>query len=488
MVDTNGRSVPDVEVKVVEVDSPPADDGPGFRTATYRTGADGRVRITVDARYKRLTFEARPDDRTLGWASLRSDQASPKATDEDPIKLTLLPRNHEGEGTIVDIRGKPIRGVQVRAVQFNHAANGFATDYPRGDEDPSLASAVTDETGRYRLSLPEGTTTILRAYHPSHVGESFSWKSEGQIVAPAIMEDAGGITGTVVDSATGSPVPAANIDAQRIEHTERILGGNGGNTVSNAQGHFRISGLAPGVYNLLLRTSPRGRRFTARAVEGVRVKAGEEARADLRMIEGRRLHGTVASARTGKPLTGVPIFCYSASHPRSGAACQGTYTDERARFEHFVPPGPALVYIAEPGQFGREYRRILDVPENRDPEPVVLKQGDDPNTNEPPHLDPTVECEVRIRVKTETSQRTAPGEGRSLTGRVFDKDGSILVGVQVTNRGRPIIEGATDRLGVFRLRGLPLGALPLDLRRNGDQLGWVRHIPAEAVEVDLIFP
>ena len=91
-------------------------------------------------------------------------------------------------------------------------------------------------------------------------------------------------------------------------------------------------------------------------------------------------------------------------------------------------------------------------------------------------------------MKTETSQRTAPGEGRSLTGRVFDKDGSILVGVQVTNRGRPIIEGATDRLGVFRLRGLPLGALPLDLRRNGDQLGWVRQIPAEAVEVDLIFP
>ena len=312
MVDTKDRGVPDVEVKVVEVDSPPADDGPGYHTATYRTGADGRVRITVDARYKRLTFEARPDDQTLGWASLRSDHASPKATDEDPIKLILLSRNHEVEGTIVDIRGKPIRGAQVRAVQFNHAANGFATDYPRGDEDPSLASAVTDETGRYRLSLPEGTTTILRAYHPSHVGESFSWKSEGQTIAPAIMEDAGGITGTVVDSATGSPVPAANIDAQRIERTERILGGNGGNTVSNAQGHFRVGGLAPGVYNLLLRTSPRGRRFTARAVEGVRVKAGEEARADLRMIEGRRLHGTVASARTGKPLTGVPIFCYSA--------------------------------------------------------------------------------------------------------------------------------------------------------------------------------
>ncbi len=78
----------------------------------------------------------------------------------------------------MDTRGKPIRGVQVRAVQFNHDANGFATDYPRGDEEPSLGSAVTDEAGRYRLSLPQDTTVMFAAYHPRFVGPIFACKPE----------------------------------------------------------------------------------------------------------------------------------------------------------------------------------------------------------------------------------------------------------------------------------------------------------------------
>jgi hypothetical protein len=48
-------------------------------------------------------------------------------------------------------------------------------------------------------------------------------------------------------------------------------------------------------------------------------------------------------------------------------------------------------------------------------------------------------------------------------------------------------EGATDRLGMFRLRDLPHGKLRIDLRRCQEQEGWAR-IPAEAVEVDLILP
>jgi hypothetical protein len=59
--------------------------------------------------------------------------------------------------------------------------------------------------------------------------------------------------------------------------------------------------------------------------------------------------------------------------------------------------------------------------------------------------------------------------------------------VQVYYNGRTINEGATDRLGLFRLRGLPHGPLQLGVRRNHDQHGWAR-VPAEAGEVDVIFP
>ena len=169
-------------------------------------------------------------------------------------------------------------------------------------------------------------------------------------------------------------------------------------------------------------------------------------------------------------------------------ACQGTYTDEHGRFEYFVPPGPALVYVAEPGQFDSRSRKILNVPDDRDPDPVVLKQGDDPNTKQPPGSRPSVECEVRVRMKSDAGDRPAQKEDRTLTGRVFDKGGSPLVAVRVSyNNNRTLNDVATDRLGIFRMRGLPHGPLRLGLYRNGDQSGWAR-IPADAVEIDVIFP
>ena len=52
----------------------------------------------------------------------------------------------------------------------------------------------------------------------------------------------------------------------------RLIGA--GYAISDAGGRFRIESLASGVYNVRLLRSPRGERFTAQAIEGVRVTAG----------------------------------------------------------------------------------------------------------------------------------------------------------------------------------------------------------------------
>src|SRR5262249_15839544 len=160
-------------------------------------------------------------------------------------------------------------------------------------------------------------------------------------------------------------------------------------------------------------SSPKGRRFTAAAVEGIRVKTGDDARADMRMIEGRRLRGTAVSAHTGKPLGGVPVFCYGASHPRSGSAVIGALTAHNARFGHFVPPGPAFVCTSEAGPLGLELRRIVTVREDRDPDPVILKQSDDSNIKESPGQGPPAECHVGIRLRSDHSALVAEGAERS---------------------------------------------------------------------------
>ena len=173
-----------------------------------------------------------------------------------------------------------------------------------------------------------------------------------------------------------------------------------------------------------------------------------------------------------------------------GAACQSTYTDEHGHFEHFLPPGPAFVYINNGAGSGSAAQKILNVPDDRDPDPVILKRGHDPNAGPapPPRFIPPIECEVRVRVKTDPGDRPAPGADRTLTGRIFDKSGSPLPAVRV---GWPSRQGATggttDRQGLFRLKRVPHGEVRLGLNKD-DEVHAVAVIPAEAVEVDLILP
>src|SRR5262249_31164787 len=152
---------------------------------------------------------------------------------------------------------------------------------------------------------------------------------------------------------------------------------------------------------------------------------------------------------------------------------------------HFVPPGTAFVYINASAGPGSAAQKTLIVPDNRDPDPVVLKRGYDPNAKPAPRPQPSppVECEVRVRVKTDPDERPAPGDNRTLTGRIFDKSGSPLPAIRIDGFRSPMdhFGAATDRLGIFRLKGLPPGEVRLGLFRDNEDYGGA-IIPAEAVE------
>jgi hypothetical protein len=217
VVDTGGRGVQDVEVKVVDRDS--AAEG-----RRYRTGADGRVRVAVDPNFSRLAFEARPDDQTLGWASLGTGRLWPKATDDDPVMLKLLPRDQQVEGSIVDARRKPIPGVRIRVVSLQHDENGAIGDDESNPDHSPLGSAISDEAGRFRLILPHDAYAQFRAIHPRYAGPIFSVRDGARTIEPIELEDAGGIAGTVVDAATGQPVEGAKVSAHGIERHTLLCG------------------------------------------------------------------------------------------------------------------------------------------------------------------------------------------------------------------------------------------------------------------------
>jgi hypothetical protein len=290
---------------------------------------------------------------------------------------------------------------------------------------------------------------------------------------------------------TGRPVAGAKLHAGRIEFDGSKMIGSGW-AISDGDGRFRTGGLAPGVYNLCLFSSPRGRRFTATAIEGVRVRAGEDATADLKLIEGRRLHGTVVDIKTGRPMGAFPVVCSSTALPLSGNAGKQDYTDDQGRFEFFVPPGLACVYLGASGPFVSPFAdkgpdtRTLIVAADRDPDAIRLEAGHDPDDRSLRIFTPALPTQVRIRAVS--GEETPRADGRTLMGRVFDQDGSPIAGVAVTCRHRNrTMTLATDRLGVFRASGLPREEIFLGLRKKGYN-GATAVIPAEAWEVEVTLP
>ena len=486
VVNPKGEVVPNVEVDVVESTLI-------SEVRKYRTGDDGRCQVFLRPRSHGTELHARTEDRALGWASINRPAQPPKGTDQDPVEIILLPRNHHVEGSIRDTAGKPIAGVQVRVRQFQHEANGMAIGDRGEQEEPILGSAVTDGTGRYTMSLPENTIAILAARHPRYFGPLFLCSAGEGTIAPVILEDSGGIAGTVIDSITGKPVEKVRVAAQLIELSALRpfrpglpQGGEWGEATTEARGRFVIRGLAPGVFNVLFMDSGRGKQFTAKAVEGVRVKAGEDARADLALIEGRRLYGTVTDFPDEKPMADIWVRSYNSARPRSGDACLVVTSDDRGCYELFVPPGAAYVFVGMPGTVTREHHRYLTVVADRDPEPIHFQKARKVTADFQAKSPIAVELEARIRVSNGAGDGL-PRKERDLTGRIFDQHKVPIAGVRVSYNMEKLVSGATDRMGLFRLKGLPPGSFSLAVDKNGYTPGWAT-IPPEAQEVELTLP
>lgn len=142
--------MPNVEVEV-------RDRNASEEVSRLRTGAGGWLTVPVDESFTQIVFEARPNAQTLGWASIRSGELAPTGREDDPVNMVLLPRNHRVEGSIVDVRGKPIRGATVQVLQLNHDVNRSGTGDGQVSAESAVGSAVTNQAGNYTLTLPQGT-------------------------------------------------------------------------------------------------------------------------------------------------------------------------------------------------------------------------------------------------------------------------------------------------------------------------------------------
>ena len=236
--------------------------------------------------------------------------------------------------------------------------------------------------------------------------------------------------------------------------------------MSDAEGRFHIGGLEPGVYNVVLLELPGRKHATAAAVEGVRVKAGAEATADLAVIEGRPLRGFVIDhGDDNKPLAGARVGCQGPAAASIRIGPHGHH-DRRRRAIHIPCAAGRAVRLSSStiSAHGRMGRRMVAVPEQGELQPVFLLIS----AGEESASAATAEAVVASAPLLAPAIGAAkPAEKpRTVTGRMSDPTGRPLAGIRVAVDGGPRPKGAdiladalemavTDRDGTFILDGLP---------------------------------
>ena len=519
VVDTQGKAVPGIPVEVTEF----AADGLPW---TLMTDDAGYIVVSREEIKHDLALIARRGKESLAWAQIREDDARmPTETIADPILMTFRPLTHRVEGAVVDQQGKPIAGAEVVAVRLRRGAvnspENLAMFLFRSQQVPALPRAVTDQDGRYVIVLPEGADAFLDVQHPRYIGPQVMAERGDKTLETSVMKPAGTIAGRVVDAVTGQPLPRVLLGSQLIEHRQRGFGGWGSSQADN-DGRFAITGLVPGVYNLLFESAPGRPTVVARAVEGVRDRGGQSTAALMKVIEGRPLRGIVIDQTTGQTLAGMQVGCYGPARPRSGAACQSQKTDSKGAFTFYVPPGENFVYLQDGIlSSGRLGRHTIDVPEHGDVDLVKLIsvpasynssnmyirkiEVPAPGTAVKPKHDveksdigpprPATGKAANENMKDVAQEPNPAPQLRTVTGHVRDPQGQPIAGVQVTMnqppspRGEPLEFGgiaATDREGVFLLTGIPRHAVQIVLQRAGFNYQQ-EDLPADRIKVDYTF-
>jgi iron complex outermembrane receptor protein len=93
---------------------------------------------------------------------------------------------------------------------------------------------------------------------------------------PALAQQTGTISGSVRDVASGSPIPGARVEALTPSGTVA------GSATTDTDGRYRITGLAPGTYTVVIS----GAAFETRRLEGRQVSAGGEATINVQISSG----------------------------------------------------------------------------------------------------------------------------------------------------------------------------------------------------------
>jgi protocatechuate 3,4-dioxygenase beta subunit len=231
-------------------------------------------------------------------------------------------------GVVHDQAGSAVPGARLVAI-----ANG---QFEGGETRIRPAAERSDEQGHFRIEgLPPGRYLVwVEAPGFSHFDREITVSAD----APLDVEVARAplVTGVVVGS-DGQPVPGAIVAAATRMGTNRS---DSDRAVTDASGRYRLSGLRPGRFDLVARSS---QEVTQR--RGVALGAGQTLELPLALSPGARVSGQVRDG-AGRPVARIAVQGDCRAHPVYYHI--ETRADAEGRFEMgpFLPGRASIIALA----------------------------------------------------------------------------------------------------------------------------------------------
>lgn len=356
-----------------------------------------------------------------------------------PEERVSLKRGGSVRGTVTDMSGKPAAGALVRAEEL---------------------AVETDASGAYRIvGVPSGVLSVQAFWKEDFAArkESVRVRKEEETEASLRLARASSVAGTVIEEESRRPIAGVRVSAYADSGFRMASRRGNGTTRTDAQGRFRLRGLASRAYSV--EASKEG--FLTASISGVNAGVAAPGTAHLALARAASVSGRVVDEKS-QPVPGARVrieremgtrqILRGARNPAAFLPSQGVLTgpDGAFRLRHLAAARNLSLEATKNG-FARTRQPGITLKSGEAVKDLalVLRRG----------------LEARGRVVDSQSRPVAGAEVRAAhreTGMAATRVQMRLMGM---DREKP--DAVTGADGSFLVKGLDEGEYALAISREG---------------------
>ena len=266
-------------------------------------------------------------------------------------------------GRIMNTAGDSIQNVEVEVKELLRDSLSYLNfeNYPIQNLIP-ISTVKTDVNGSFVIrSLPQDSMATLYVEGQGYARKRQPGVPTGTEGLEWKLEHEARIEGRLSYTKTGAPVTHATVSAQGIHLTDGWAQAS-----VDKSGHYSLTNLASGTYNVYLQHGPT--RWTATANSVIKVVAGQTvSNVDLTLVRVGFVTGRVTDGDTNEPIAYHYIGFHDAARPESQVQSHDANTNENGTYRFNAAPGRGVLIVTAPHGYQDvgHIRKNVDVVEGK---------------------------------------------------------------------------------------------------------------------------